>query len=56
MDVQLPHFTPMIVWTLDLSGHGNKEIKLPQKCLGSWNAAIGVDEGKNATSANQHLK
>ena len=27
---------------------------LAQKCLEHLNAAVGVDEGKNATSANQH--
>ena len=26
---------------------------LAQKCLECWNVAVGVDEGKNATSANQ---
>ena len=33
----------------DTSGQEN----LAQKCLEHWNAAVGVDEGKNATSANQ---
>jgi len=28
---------------------------LTRKCLKCWNATVGVDEGKNITSANQHL-
>ena len=28
---------------------------LAQKSLKYWNAAVDVDEGKNITSANQHL-
>ena len=31
-------------------GLGNN---LSWKCLEHWNAAVGVDEGKNATPANQ---
>ena len=39
-----------IVWIPEPSGHtGNN---LARKCLERWNAAVGVDEGKNATSAN----
>ena len=46
-----------LVWTPDPSGHVRKNLgnNFAQKCLERWNAAIGVDEGKNATSANRHL-
>jgi len=46
------------VWTPDLSGRTRKCLggkNLTWKCLECWNAAVGVDEGKNITSANQHL-
>ena len=39
-----------LVWTPDPSGHVRKGLgnNLAQKCLERWNAAVGVDEGKNA--------
>ena len=39
-----------LVWTPDPSGHARKglENNFAQKCLECWNAAVGVDEGKNA--------
>ena len=39
-----------LVWTPDPSGHARKGLgnNLARKCLERWNAAVGVDEGKNA--------
>ena len=39
-----------IVWTPDPSGRARKGLgnNLARKCLQRWNAAVGVDEGKNA--------
>ena len=44
-----------VVWTSDPSGHARKGLgnNLARKCLEDWNAAVGVDEGKSARSANQ---
>ena len=41
---------PDLVWTPDPSGRARKGLgnNLAQKCLECWNAAVGVDEGKNA--------
>ena len=38
-----------LVWTPDPSGHTRKGLgnNLARKCLERWNAAVGVDEGKN---------
>ena len=46
---------PWLVWTPKPSGHVKKDlgINLTQKCLERWYAAVGVDGGRNATSANQ---
>ena len=40
----------LLVWTPDPSGHVRKGLgnNLAWKCLERWNAAVGVDEGKNA--------
>ena len=42
--------TPGLVWTPDPSGRARKGLgnNLARKCLERWNAAVGVDEGKNA--------
>ena len=42
--------TVPVVWTPDPSGHARKGLvnNLAWKCLECWNAAVGVDEGKNA--------
>ena len=39
-----------LVWTPDPSGHARKGLgnNLARKCLECRNAAVGVDEGKNA--------
>ena len=39
-----------VVWTPDPSGRARKGLgnNLARKCLERWNAAVGVDEGKNA--------
>ena len=39
-----------VVWTPDTLGRARKGLgnNLAQKCLERWNAAVGVDEGKNA--------
>ena len=39
-----------LVWTPDPSGRARKGLgnNLARKCLERWNAAVGVDEGKNA--------
>ena len=43
----------MISWsTLEFKLH---MISILTKCIKCWNAAIGVDEAKNTTSANQRL-
>ena len=41
---------PDLVWTPDPSGCVRKGLgnNLARKCLERWNAAVGVDEGKNA--------
>ena len=38
-----------LVWTLDPSDRARKGLgnNLARKCLEHWNAAVGVDEGKN---------
>ena len=38
-----------LVWTPDPSGRARKGLvnNLARKCLERWNAAVGVDEGKN---------
>ena len=38
-----------LVWTPDPSGHARKGLgnNITRKCLERWNAAVGVDEGKN---------
>ena len=43
----------LVAWTPDSSSRARKG--LAWKCLKRWNAAVGVDEGKNATSANWRL-
>ena len=42
--------SPLVVWTPDPSGRARKGLgnNLARKCLERWNAAVGVDEGKNA--------
>jgi len=44
-----------IVWTPDPSSSARKGLgkNLAWKCLECWNAAVGVDEGKITSSANQ---
>ena len=39
-----------VVWTPDPSGRARKGLgnNFARKCLEHWNAAVGVDEGKNA--------
>ena len=39
-----------LVWAPDPSGRARKGLgnNLARKCLERWNAAVGVDEGKNA--------
>ena len=39
-----------LVWTPDPSGRARKGLvnNLVRKCLEHWNAAVSVDEGKNA--------
>ena len=41
---------PDLVWTPDPSSRAKKGLgnNLARKCLERWNAAVGVDEGKNA--------
>ena len=43
-------YSTRIVWTPDPSGRARKGLgnNLAWKCLERWNAAVGVDEGKNA--------
>ena len=47
LDMRLVQY---LVWTPDPSGRVRKGLgnNLARKCLEHWNAAVGVDEGKNA--------
>ena len=48
----------VLVWTLDISGCARKRLgnNLAWKCLECCNVAVGVDEGKNTTPANQYSR
>ena len=57
IQINIAEVSVEVVWTPDPSGRTRKGLgkNLAWKCLEHWSTANGIDEGKNATSANQRL-
>ena len=57
IQINIAEVSVEVVWTPDHSGHARKGLgrSLTWRCLENLNAVNGVDEGKNAASANQCL-